>query len=236
MPKVQYTDFYSHILGMSLKLEITGEWGFPILMFPTTKGSYLQNRDFGLNDSVKWFTENGKVKLYNIETIDTKSLYARNLTPYQRIYNYNKYHEFLVREFIPFMQRENRTHRVGTAGCSFGGYHAADLAFRNPDLISHLFSLSGAFNIRDMVEGTGSDMVYFHNPNEFMPNEQPWRYQHMNLVLGVGEYDICLNKNLNMAGILHAKGIPHTLDIKRWANHDWPLWNRMFPEYLGWYF
>ena len=29
------------------------------------------------------------------------------------------------------------------------------------------------------------------------------------------------------------KVINHWYDEKKWATHDWPLWNMMFPEYLN---
>lgn len=46
MPQITHTDYYSHILGMSLQVEVTGHFGYPIIMFPTSQGSYTQNADF----------------------------------------------------------------------------------------------------------------------------------------------------------------------------------------------
>ena len=39
--------------------------------------------------------------------------------------------------------------KVAVAGCSFGGYHAANFAFRHPGYVSHIFSMGGAFNIKN---------------------------------------------------------------------------------------
>ena len=49
----EHIDFHSHILGKSLDLLITGHWGYPILMFPTSMGTAFQNRDSGLLKSIE---------------------------------------------------------------------------------------------------------------------------------------------------------------------------------------
>lgn len=63
MPQVEYTDYYSHILGRKINIQITGHFGHPIIMFPTSQGSLTQNSDFHLNGSIDHFTDSGKVKL-----------------------------------------------------------------------------------------------------------------------------------------------------------------------------
>jgi esterase/lipase superfamily enzyme len=42
---------------------VFGDRGFPVILFPTTKGRYHQNKDFGLIESVKWFVDQGLVKI-----------------------------------------------------------------------------------------------------------------------------------------------------------------------------
>ena len=55
----------------------------------------------------------------------------------------------------------------------------------------------------------------------------------MGIVLGVGEWDICLDANLGMSRLLDVLGITNWLDVRLWAKHDWPLWWEMFPRYLA---
>ena len=62
----RHIHFYSHIIGKSLDLFVTGHWGHPILMFPTSMGNAHQNRDMGLLGSISNFINEGKVKTYNI--------------------------------------------------------------------------------------------------------------------------------------------------------------------------
>ena len=236
MPSVVHTDFYSHILGISLKVEVTGHFGYPIVMFPTSQGQFTQNHDFKLNDSINSFIEAGKVKLYNIETIDKFSFYDKNIHPSERIRNYELYVQFLIQEYIPYIQKIHSEHRVAVAGASFGGYHAANFAFRFPDVVSHLFCLSGAFSIRNFMDGFNNEQVYFNCPREFVKNDEAWKYQHMHIVLSTSDGDICLDQTKEMAGILSSKGIDHWYDEQKWISHDWPLWRMVFPIFIGRFF
>ncbi len=236
MASVQHIQYYSNILNRNISLEITGYWGHPILMFPSSGGQYTQNTDFGLNGNVMQFVEEGRIKLYNVETIDMLSFYDDNMNSETKIHNYELYMRFLKDEMIPYIQGECNTHRIGVAGVSFGGYHAANTAFRFPDLVSHLFSMSGIFNIRNMTPLSEDMQIYFNCPDEFMQNEESLKYQHMNIVLSTSDWDSCKPKNQHMAGILDAKGISYWYDERKWIEHDWPLWKMVFPEYISKYF
>lgn len=212
---------------------VLGHWGYPILLFPTSMGRFDQNKEFGLTDSVRWFVETGKIKLYLVDSIDKDSWYAKHLHPGVRAYNHSVYDRFLNDELVPSIRRESNVDKVAVAGCSFGGYHALNFSFKHPDKVAYLFSMSGAFDIRSFMEGHSDDHVYFNNPVEFIQHEESWKYNHMKIVLGTSEWDICLNDNVRMSQILKAKGINHWLDIRGWDKHDWPLWCQMFPEYIS---
>ncbi|MDQ1096393.1 MULTISPECIES: alpha/beta fold hydrolase [Chryseobacterium] len=236
MPHIEHSDYYSHILNMHVPVEITGHYGYPVIMFPTSQGSYTQNNDFHLNGSVNWLIEQGKIKLYNIQTIDSSSFYDNNIPPQDRIRNYERYIQFLIQEFVPYIQKLHQTHRIAVAGASFGGYHAANFAFRFPDLVSHLICLSGAFSIRNFMDGYSDDLVYFNCPNEFVKNDAAWKYKHMHIVLSTSDQDICRDKNIEMAEILRSKGIDFWYDERKWISHDWPLWRMVFPMFMGRFF
>lgn len=229
----KHTSFYSHTLGRDLDLMTYGHWGFPILLFPTSMGDAYQNKNFGLIDSVADKIDRGDIKIYTIESIDNESFYGKHLPPKSRISNYERYTKFLKDELIPFIQRDSNTHRIGIGGCSFGAYHAANFAFKNPDLVDFLIAMSASFNIRNFLDGYFDDDVYFNNPIDFMPNAESWIYNHIKIVLGTSDWDICRDDNIAMSRLLGDKQINHWYDEKKWIAHDWPLWNSMFPEYLN---
>lgn len=236
MAKIEHIPYYSNTLGRNINVEVTGHWGHPILMFPSSGGQFTQNTDFGLTDSVMRFVEEGRIKLYNVETLDMLSFYHDHMITEEKIYNYELYMQFLRNEMIPYIQNQCKVHRVAVAGVSFGGFHAANTAFRFPDLVSHLIAMSAAFNIRNMAQLSDDMRIYYNCPDEFMQNEEGWKYDHMQIVLGTSDWDICKDKNLHMSGILNAQGIDHWYDEKKWTPHDWPLWKMMFSEYVDRFF
>ena len=139
----------------------------------------------------------------------------------------------LETELIPWAQHETGYERMALAGCSFGGYHAVNTSFRHPHLASYCFSMSGAFDIREFINGYYDDSVYFNNPVDFIVNDNNPNLWKMGIVLGTSEHDICKPENERLSGILHLKNINHWLDVRPNATHDWPVWREMFPHYLS---
>ncbi len=93
--------------------------------------------------------------------------------------------------------------------------------------------MSGIFDIRSQVDGYYDDNVYYNNPIDFVKNDNNPALWHMKIALGKAENNICLESNKQMSNILTQKNIGHWLDIYQNENHDWPVWLRMFPQYLS---
>ena len=230
------TNFYSDRLSRELALETSGTGGHPVIMFPTSQGSYLQNFDFGLNNSVAGLILSNKVTLYNIQTLDSENLYNESITPQERIARFAAYEEFLSEEFFPEIARRHHTDRVAVAGASFGGFHAANATFRFPWQISHCICMSGAFSVRGFMDGYHDDLVYYNSPREFMRGEESWKFQHLKIILSTSDGDICLDKTREMASILSEKQIGYWYDEQKWISHDWPLWLMVFPQVMNTFF
>ncbi len=231
--KQEHLKWYSPVIGKEMEMLVYGHEGYPVIIFPTTMGSYFEATDFGLIKAAKWFLENGKVKIYCPDSIDKHSWYNKKIHPAQRVKNHIWYDQFIQEEVVDAIRTNHGFEKVAVAGASFGGYHALNFAFRHPERVSHLFSMSGSFDIKSFVNGYYDENVYFNNPVDFMPDNQQPELWKMGIVLGVGEWDICLEGNQVMSNILHSKGINHWFDLRRWAKHDWPLWRQMFPHYLS---
>ncbi|MFI5155538.1 MAG: alpha/beta hydrolase-fold protein, partial [Chitinophagales bacterium] len=147
-PKVNYYEGYyqwhSPAIGRSFEMLVFGHAGQPVILFPTSKGSYYENKDRGMIESAGWFLENGKVRIYCPDSIDALSWYNKSIPPNARAYNQEKYDRMISTELVPWAQHETGFERMAFAGCSFGGYHAVNTAFRHPNLASYCFSMSGA--------------------------------------------------------------------------------------------
>lgn len=225
--------WYSPTLGREIDMLTFGHWGYPLLLFPTSMGKYHENKDFQLIDSIKDYINQGRVKVYCIDGIDQDSWYAKHLSPDVRAHNHSIYDKFLSEELVETIKKECNVERIGVGGCSFGGYHALNFAFKHPDKVAYMFSMSGAFDIRSFMNGHSDDNVYFNNPIDFIQNEESWKFNHIKIALGTSEWDICLDDNLKMSQLLSQKGINHWLDIRGWQTHDWPLWRKMLPDYVS---
>jgi len=228
-----YIKWYSPNLSADFEMLTFGHGGYPIVLFPTSKGRYYENKDFKLIESARHLIEEGKVKIYCPDGIDDLSWYNKSIHPADRVKNHIWYDKMLLEEVAPRARQETGFEKIITAGCSFGGYHAANFAFRHPWLVSHLFSMSGAFDLRGQMDGFYNGDFYYNNPIDFLPNDQSAALWDIKVVLGAADRDICRHDNERLSEILSRKGMNHWLDIRHNADHDWVIWRQMFPEYLG---
>lgn len=233
MPHEHLHRWYSPNLGRDIEVLAFGHRGYPVILFPTSQGRYYENKDFKLIESVNWFLDNGLVKIYCPDGIDRDSWHNKNIHPADRARNHNGYDLMLLQELVPLAQNETGVSRVATAGCSFGGYHAINFAFKHPEVSKYVFTMGAAFDIKVQTDGYYDDNVYFNNPMDFIPAAQNPFFGDMFVVLGTGTHDMCWDANVRMANILQNKGISHWLDVRENGQHDWPAWREMFPHYLS---
>ncbi|OMP79317.1 MULTISPECIES: alpha/beta hydrolase-fold protein [unclassified Chitinophaga] len=229
----QYYKWKSPHLGREFEMLVFGEEGYPLILFPTSMGRHYEHKERGLIHALQWFIDHQLIRVYCPDSIDARSWYNKQVSPAQRTLNHIAYDNMLRHEVLERVIYETGVHRVALAGCSFGGYHASNFAFRYPEQVSYLFSLSGIFDITSRLDGHYDDNVYFNNPMDYMrdnPREALWR---MGIILGVADEDIARNQNERMSGILAHKGISHWLDVRPNQKHDWPVWNEMLPYYLS---
>lgn len=227
-----HSKFYSHNLGHDVDVLTFGTGGYPVVIFPTTLGRYYEAKDFKLIDAVSGFINEGIVQVFCPDSVNHASWYGK-VHPKERVTRHIRYDRFLFEEYIPQIRHNTPSGKVAVAGCSFGGFSAANYAFRHPEHVSHLISMSGAFDIKSFMEGYYDDDVYFNNPVDFVPQANHPDIWKMNIILGTSEWDICLPYSQRFSKILADKNVNHWLDIRGWKEHDWPLWCEMFPHYLS---
>lgn len=231
--KEEYIKRYSHALGFDTQMLVFGHSGYPLILFPTSKGRYYENKDFKLIESVSWFVETGKIRIYCPDSIDELSWYNKNIHPAARAYNHTRYDQMIHQELVPYAKYQCNSDKVAVAGASFGAYHATNFAFRHPETVSHLFNMGGAYDIRPQLDGYFDDTCYYNNPVDYLLNaDNPYLWQ-LKIALGVGEDDFCKPANIRLAQILSQKNMKHWLDIRAGQTHDWPAWREMLPTYIS---
>jgi len=232
-----YHNWYSRRLGRQMELLAYGQSGTPVLVFPTSQGKFYEYENSGMIHAISQKIEAGQLQVFCVDSVDGESWYNRGVHPHERVARHIAYENYILAEVLPLITGLNGVGQICTTGCSFGGYHALNLALRHPDVVSSCVSMSGAFDLKPFMDSYYDQDFYFNNPVDYVPNvADTWfldRYRAMKLVLGAGDHDICLGENLRMDGILSNKGIPHWLDV--WTGgerHDWPLWQRMAQKYF----
>jgi esterase/lipase superfamily enzyme len=233
----EYHRWHSPRLGKDMQLLVFGHAGMPMLVFPSSMGSFFEYEDRGMIAAIAGQYESGALQAYCVDSVDAESWYNRGVHPRQRVERHMAYENYIRDEVLPLMRVKNQSPQLAVTGCSFGGYHAMNFSLRHPDVVTHVISMSGAFDIKPFLNGYYDDDCYFNNPVDYLPNlADSWyldRYRAMRIVLATGEHDMCQDANWRLAGMFHSKSVPHWLDV--WgegATHDWPLWQRMAQKYF----
>ena len=231
-----YYRWHTEHLSREFEMLEFGTAGVPIILFPTSKGRYFQNKDFHLVDTVADLIAAKKIMLFCVDSIDGESFYNYSIAPADRLRTHNAYERVIVHDVIPRALKLSGEKRVITAGCSFGGYHALNLALRFPWLVRGVISMGGAFDIKQFIFGYYDDNCYFNNPPDYLPNLSDPKYldplRRMVIALGTGHDDSCRADNILMHDILTAKKIPNWLEDNAAVGHDWPWWRDMFPRFV----
>ena len=234
--KREYHKWFSPSLGRDMELLAFGHAGLPALVFPTSCGRFFEFEDRGMV-AVQHKLEQGHLQLFCVDSIDAESWYNRQVSPRWRIARHVQYEQYLMQEVLPFIRCANRNPNLAAIGCSFGGYHAANIALRHPDAFTAFLSMGGSFDVSSFLSGYYDEDCYFNLPTHYLPNmTDPWyldRYRRNTYVLATGIHDQCWNDNELVAQIMRSREIPCRLDV--WGEstgHDWPWWQRMLQTYL----
>ena len=235
----EYHKWWSPRLGRDMELKIIGHGGVPVMVFPTSGGRFYEFEDRKMPECVQGRVDGGHVQFFCVDSVDMESWYNREVGSRWRIARHVQYEDYLIHEVVPLMKQKNWSPQLISLGCSFGGYHAVNIALKHPDVFSGFLSMSGAYDlVGNMLRGYHDDDVYLNMPTQYLANlSDPWffdQYRHnKRYVLATGTHDQCWADNESLARVMRRKDIPVQLDV--WGDntgHDWPYWQRMMQAYL----
>lgn len=232
-----YTTWRSQQLGRDMELLVFGHGGRPLIVFPTSMGSFFEYEDRGMVEALADKLDGGALQLFCVSTIDKDTFYADDVHPRQRIERYLAWERYLLDDVVAFIRHRNGSQTMGVTGCSFGAYHALTMALRHPDVFTSCITMGGAFDLKRFLNGYHDLDAYLLSPPDFLPGlSDPWFLDRMRAnkwVLVTGEQDICRQQTEQAAALLHDKGVPATLHV--WGHgsiHDWPEWIKMARAYV----
>jgi esterase/lipase superfamily enzyme len=237
--KREYHKWWSQRLGRDMEMLVFGHDGLPAVVFPTSQGRFFEFEDNGMVDAVRDKLEGGRLQLFCVDSVDGESWYNRGVGPDWQIARHIQYENYVLNEVLPLIRGMNGRPHLAALGCSFGGYHAVNIALRHPHLFTGFLSMGGAFDLKNLgfLRGFYNDDAYYNLPLDYVPGIHDHGYlermRHNTYVLATGVNDQCWNDNERMAAAMRHKGIPVQLDV--WGDntgHDWPWWQRMAQNYL----
>ena len=207
-----------------------------MVWFPTSKGRYYQNEDFGLVGAVGDHVDAGRIQIFCVDSVDDESFYAEYKHPADRLARHDQYDRYVYGEVLPFVRSRAGAVRVSTLGASFGAYHAVNFALRHPDAVDKCVGFSGKYDIHSFLDGFWNDTAYFHCPTAYVPNmagEALAAISSIDIAIVTGQTDNILQGSTDMIRILREKGVPHRGDV--WDapyGHDWPWWKEQIRQYV----
>jgi esterase/lipase superfamily enzyme len=222
-----------------------GHFGRPVLAFPSDNGKAWDFENNGLLDAARGLIDDGRIKLYCIDSFEGGSWRRSDLPLEERAKEHQRFEDFVVNDVVNWIYADCAgAQDILVTGCSFGAFHSVNFTLRRADLFPQALCLSGAYDLSRLGWGERGDKFYFNNPIDYAANlhgdHLDWLRSRVDITLVVGqgpfEHDSAsgaLSSTLHLADLLSEKGIPHTLDV--WghdAAHDWPWWQRQLAHHL----
>ena len=235
------TSWYSSNLHKEMPIAVYGHYGTALLLLPTAAADYLEYERFQLINSLAGFIDEGKVKVFSINSINMESWMNNQMHPRDKSVRHQHFNNYVFDEVIPFIKSNtsNET-RIVCCGASFGALHSMNLFLKRPDLINGVIALSGVYDLTEYTKGYFDDDVYFNSPQHYIPNltdhgvlEQIRKGWPIYIFSGSGAHEDP-NASRSFASILYNKGINYELDIwgSEWP-HDWHSWRTVLPNCLA---
>jgi esterase/lipase superfamily enzyme len=225
-----------------MELLVFGHAGPSVLFFPTRTARFYDYENWKIVHVLQDRIEKGLLQLFCVDSVDAESFYA-HIPPAEKIGRHLQYERYILQEVLPLiMFRKNFTNLIA-AGCSLGGYHALNIAFKYPDFFNKVVAMSARFDLTlsantfpDLFNGYVDESIYYNMPSMYMPNLtdttllEKIRKQTISLV--IGKEDPFYDNNKQMSEVLTSKEIPHSIFIWDDEAHRPFHWRKMVQLYL----
>ena len=100
--KVDHHKAWSPNLDQEMELNVYGEAGKPILVFPTRGGRYYDYEGFGMVEACRPFIGKGGIRMFAEDSVDFQSWLNEGIHPADRARRHNPYDRYIVDELPIF--------------------------------------------------------------------------------------------------------------------------------------
>lgn len=225
-----------------MELLVFGHAGASVLFFPTRTARFYDYENWKIVNVLQDKIERGLLQLFCVDSVDAESFYA-HVPPADKIARHLQYERYILQEVLPLIIfRKNFTVLIA-AGCSLGGYHAVNIAFKYPVYFNRILAMSARYDLTlsspsfpDLFNGYVDENIYYNMPSMYMPNlSDPVvldMIRKLSISLVVGKEDPFFENNKNLSAALTGKNIPHALHIWDDEAHRPYHWRKMVQLYL----
>jgi esterase/lipase superfamily enzyme len=241
---VNHQELYSPAIGANGTVVAYGHYGRPVLAFPAERGRAWDWQDNGMVAAVEGLIDDGRIKLYCVDSFDSSSWSNDTLPLEQRAQQHGRYESWILDQVLPFIHADTAgATEVVTVGISLGAFHAVNFALKRADVFPLAIGLSGNYDPAAWNSwGDRGEAAYFNNPLDYVEHmggeHLEWLRSRLSILLvcGQGMWEDStgsLESSKRLAGLLGAKGIRHELDL--WGHdvpHDWPSWRAQIAHHL----
>ena len=236
-------ELWSPELEWSPRVIAYGSYGRPVVVFPSSEGRADDYESNGMVDAVRPLLDAGRVKLYCVDSWDGGSWYRHDLPLEERARRHEAYERWVVEGAVPWIDADcgGRQEMVAT-GCSFGAFHAVNIALKRADLFPVAIGLSGVYDLSPMGWGERGLAFHVNNPMSSVGgldgDHLGWLQSRLSLLLvaGQGMWEDttgALESTLHFSDLCASKGLRVETDI--WGHdvpHDWPSWRNQIAHHL----
>jgi esterase/lipase superfamily enzyme len=237
---IEYHKHWSTSLWKDMEMKVYGHAGKPILVFPSSGGTFYEYEDFKMVEACQSFINAGSVQFFTVESVDEQTWLHTNKNAEQRAYRHREYENYILAELVPYIRSRSPFHQLMTTGCSLGAFHALNFLCKYPGVFDATIALSGVYDLRFSMGNFMDDNIYYNSPVHYLANlTDPWfldqlRSSTMIICSGQGAWEEeTLQDTYNLMKIFEAQRIPAWFDI--WGHdvsHDWPWWRIQMPYFL----
>jgi esterase/lipase superfamily enzyme len=233
------TKWYSHRLERDVHVVRWGDYGRPVLVFPTAGGDAEEIERFHLVGACAELLEAGRVKLYSVDSVNGRAMLAGEGDAQHQAWVQRQFFEFIARELVPAVRADCGSADIEllAAGSSIGAFNALACVCLLPEMFRAAVCMSGTFKLRRFFnEAVGDDYV-MSSPLEVLPHLDEQHRERLRTRFVVFASAEGANEDIgeswHAAHVIGSAGVPNRVDSwgRHWA-HDWPLWRAMLPGYL----
>jgi esterase/lipase superfamily enzyme len=233
------TSWFSNRLEREVNVVRWGDYGRPVLVFPTAGGDAEEVERFHLVGACDGLLDARRVKLYSVDSVNGRALLAGEGDSGHQAWVHRQFFEFIRHELVPAVRADCGSPDIEllAAGASIGAFNALACVCLMPDAFRAAICMSGTYQLRRFFSGPAGDDDAMSSPLEVLAQLDDARLDLLRtrfVVLASGEgANEDIGESWHAAHVLGSAMVPNRVDSwgRHWA-HDWPLWRAMLPGYL----